>query len=166
VIKDSPPDSPSFPTTSRIDDPRPDEVNTTLLTPGNPGHILRRRRSHLKRWIEDQQYIEPDDFFAEPESPVERVGTPCNPYLAYPHLCGPSKTLNEVGSLHNYVVVDDIVQDETHLDEDHVSVDSDRAEVRVFFFHFLILFTNASAYVTTCLPGLRWVSTIIPTSDA
>ena len=103
--------------------------------PANSGHILRRRRSHLKRWIEDQQHIEPDDFdFDDPESPIERVGTPCNPYLAYPHLSVASfhpRTLNEVGSLHNYVVVDDI-EDQTHDDEDHVSIDSDGAEVCVF----------------------------------
>jgi hypothetical protein len=135
---DSPPDSPSFPTTSRIDDPRnlhtpPDEANPALLMPANSGHMLRRRRSHLKRWIEDQQHIEPDDFdFDDPESPIERVGTPCNPYLAYPHLSVASfhpRTLNEVGSLHDYVVVDDI-EDQTHDDEDHISVDSDGAEVR------------------------------------
>src|ERR1700691_251418 len=89
--EDSPPDSPSFPETSRIDDSRsphtpPDEVNTALLMPINSHHILRRRRSHLKRWIEDQHYhsqIEPDDIFNDdPKSPVERIGTPCNPYLA------------------------------------------------------------------------------------
>jgi hypothetical protein len=143
TIKDFP-YSPSFPTTSKIDDSRnphtpSNEINTTLLMPGHSQHILRRRRSHLRRWIEDQQYhahVESDDFFTDnPDSPIERVGTPCNPYLAYPHLSTATyqrpRTLNEVGSLHNYVVVDDALEDETRVDEDHVSVDSDGAEVPV-----------------------------------
>lgn len=138
--QDPPPDSASFPT---IDDPRvprtpPNEIDTALLIP-DPGHVLRRRRSHLKRWIEDQQYHahvgpDDDDFFSSPDSPVERVGTPCNPYLAYPHLSASSfhrRTTNEVGSLHNYVVVDDVADDDAPADEDRFFVDSDGAEVRV-----------------------------------
>ncbi|KIM88614.1 hypothetical protein PILCRDRAFT_813581 [Piloderma croceum F 1598] len=140
VAADSLPNSPSFPTISRIDSLRiprtpPKDINMALLMPGHSGHILRRRRSHLRRWIEDQQYqahVEPDDFLNEnPDDPVERIGTPCNPYLAYPHLSKPSyypRTLDEVGSMHNYVVVDDVLEDETHVDDDHASVDSDGAE--------------------------------------
>jgi hypothetical protein len=122
--------------------------------------------------MEDQQYIEPDDFFDEPASPIERVGTPCNPYLAYPHLSAASfyrRTLDEVGSLHNYVVVDDVAEDETHIEEDHVSVDSDGAEVRVVCFisiSYTLLFTYTSAHVTTGLASLQWISTIIPNPDA
>lgn len=106
--------------------------------PVNARHVLRRKRSHLNRWIQDQQYqVEHDDVFDDvPESPVERIGTPCNPYLAYPHLSVASfqpKTLNEVGSMYNYVVVDDVVDDETRPDDDHFSVDSDGAEVRLCF---------------------------------
>lgn len=139
-IEDSLPNPPSFPTISKIDSLRipptpPQDIDIALLMPGHSGNILRRRRSHLRRWIEDQQYqahVEPDDFLNEnPEDPVERIGTPCNPYLAYPHLSRPSyypRTPDKVGSLHNYVVVDDVLEDETHVDDDHASVDSNGAE--------------------------------------
>lgn len=104
--------------------------------PGTSRHILRRRRSHLARWIEDQQYIAhtDDDVFDAPdhveEAAMASVGTPPNAYLAYPHLKMSSfkEPLDEVGSLHNYVVVDDVDGDGDG-DEDRDTVDSEGAEV-------------------------------------
>lgn len=167
-------ESPSFQATkndnSRGQYTQTDEENTTL-TPGNSKHNLRRRRSHLQRWIEDQQYhthAGPDDasdILDDTESPVPTIGTPCNPYLAYPHLGVASshpRTLNEVGSLHNYVVVDDIPDEGDEVEEDRASVDSEGAEVR-FSKETIILFLThiATAHVATtfsstgCLPANR-----------
>ena len=158
VTQDSFPNSPSFPTIDNLRIPRtpPKDIDMALLMPGHSGHILRRRRSHLRRWIEDQQYqahVEPDDFLNEnPQDPVERIGTPCNPYLAYPHLSKPSyypKNLEEVGNLHNYVVVDDVLEDETHVDDDHASVDSDGAEVRGDLAHIIyVLYLHAPQHMS------------------
>lgn len=104
--------------------------------PGSSSHLLRRRRSHLAKWIEDQQYIAHTDdnvFGASDhteESVITTVGTPPNAYLAYPHLKMPSfkEPLDEVGSMHNYVVVDDVDGD-ADVDEDRMTVDSEGAEV-------------------------------------
>lgn len=140
---DSPPDSLSFPTTSKADESKGphtplDEEHHAMIIPGTSRHMLRRRRSHLQRWIEDQHYItqgDSTDIFElseDLETPIAAVGTPCNPYLAYPHLAVGSfrsSTMDEVGSMHNYVVVDDTVDEDADEDADHVSVDSEGAEV-------------------------------------
>ena len=100
--------------------------------PGTSRQKLCRRRSHLARWIEDQQCIAntDDDVFGSPnqaeEAVIVTVGTPPNAYLAYPHLKMPSfkEPLDEVGSMHNYVVVDDV-----DGDDDRMTIDSEGAEV-------------------------------------
>ena len=64
------------------------------------------------------------------EAVIATVGTPPNAYLAYPHLKMPTfkESLDEVGSMHNYVIVDNANID-VDADEDHITVDSEGAEV-------------------------------------
>ena len=103
---------------------------------------MRRRRSHLQRWIEDQHYqahLDADSIDALECSELEqdpvtqqRIGTPCNPYLAYPHLGGPAvgpKAFNEAGSMHSYVVVDAPADGPGGEDTDHEDLDAEGAEV-------------------------------------
>lgn len=89
--------------------PFDDEDSSTLRARPRVHHV-RRRSSHLKRWIEDQQ----SHSSATPslvldlteDSNVCPVGTRCNPYLAYPHLKF-SPVDDDADSLHSYDVVDD-----------------------------------------------------------
>lgn len=123
----------------------PDDINdipTLHLTAGPVPRAMRRRRSHLQQWIEDQHHhtahLDADsadafDLSERGDGPAskQRVGTPCNPYLAYPHLGGPAvgpKNFNEAGSMHSYVVVDDAVDGP---EGDHGDLDSEGAEVCV-----------------------------------
>ncbi|EGO05302.1 hypothetical protein SERLA73DRAFT_157878, partial [Serpula lacrymans var. lacrymans S7.3] len=75
---------------------------------------LRRRSSHLSRWLQEQQsHVSPKSSQADLDfdisDDVQGVGTECNPYLAYPHLSGAAlrNSFDDAGSMHSYVILDE-----------------------------------------------------------
>ncbi|KAH7886156.1 hypothetical protein F5I97DRAFT_1808479 [Phlebopus sp. FC_14] len=81
------------------------------VPPKNSDKTLRRRSSRLSRWLLELQLQSTPSTQSDPLglSDVHPVGTDCNPYLAYPHMsmAAVRRSLDDAGSMHDYVVVDD-----------------------------------------------------------
>ncbi|KAK7064041.1 hypothetical protein R3P38DRAFT_23320 [Favolaschia claudopus] len=91
-------------TDSLYDHPEDDPFNIQSLLHQPP----RRRSSMLNKWIEDQQQLPTlaADVVDDDEGPT--VGTPPNPYLAYPELHAASPAFREsVVSVNSYDMVED-----------------------------------------------------------
>ncbi|KZT30866.1 hypothetical protein NEOLEDRAFT_41761 [Neolentinus lepideus HHB14362 ss-1] len=98
--------------------PPEDEDEETVSIPCRR-QIVRRRSSHLERWIEDQHRLsttsEDTDAYISLNDDVPPVGTACHPYLAYPHLT--TRYCSEdvyKQTLESFIVVDD--DDVKHAD--------------------------------------------------
>ncbi|KII94118.1 hypothetical protein PLICRDRAFT_416504 [Plicaturopsis crispa FD-325 SS-3] len=117
---DGPPGSPSSATTiTHAGRPYPVTPDERSTLPMRPRHI-RRRSSHLQRWIQEQQChtsASPSVVDLTNDLDEPRVGTPCNPYLAYPHISlTPARhAKDDLDSLHSYDLIadDDIPAPET-----------------------------------------------------
>ncbi|TFK56699.1 hypothetical protein OE88DRAFT_1640577 [Heliocybe sulcata] len=107
--------------------PPPDEEDEdeTVKMPARR-QIVRRRSSHLERWIEDQHRLSTTSEEAEPYVSLDEdapgVGTPCHPYLAYPNLT--TRYCNEDSykqTLESFVVVtdEDIKHADAALESEH-----------------------------------------------
>ncbi|KAF9245751.1 hypothetical protein BU15DRAFT_58721 [Melanogaster broomeanus] len=96
-----------------------------------PTRTLRRRsNSRLSRWLlELQIQSTPSTRSDVPDlSDVDHVGTRCNPYLAYPHMnmAAVHRSLDDAGSMHDYVIVGDDVAQECPPEEPlHAQVSHD-----------------------------------------
>lgn len=127
-LKDGPPGSPSSATTiTHAGRPYPVTPDERSTLPMRPRHI-RRRSSHLQRWIQEQQChtsASPSVVDLTNDLDEPRVGTPCNPYLAYPHISlTPARhAKDDLDSLHSYDLI---------ADDDIPAPETVRVEVRTF----------------------------------
>lgn len=128
LLEEGVPDTPSSDTTMPRDDlpplfyvPPPDEEEEEQGSIPRHRRVVRRRSSHLERWIQDQHRLstssssEDGDVFVSLNDDVPAIGTACHPYLAYPHLttrhCSRE---DDKQTLESFIVVDD--DDVKHAD--------------------------------------------------
>ena len=71
-----------------------------------------RKSGHIKRWVEEQRRLTTNADGAGNDGSINNdpsIGTPCHPYLAYPHITWPApiESLDDGASLADYVIVED-----------------------------------------------------------
>lgn len=135
ISEECPPDSPTstaIPNASRT--PTPNDMISKI---GSFPKTIRRRSSHLQRWIEDQ-LTRPHSAGAAEGASTDTLphGTAPHPYLAYPGITPPrfgESDPDDSRTLESYVLVDDDGPGSSHLqpeDEDVFQVNPATPPVR------------------------------------
>ena len=96
---------------ARIDQSAGTSSNSTSKQPTT---VRTRKSGHIERWVEEQRRLATDGVGMNTgtnarasDSPT--IGTPCHPYLAYPHITwpAPKERADDGASLADYVIVED-----------------------------------------------------------